>query len=348
MEMPELSDMSDSKLTGQFGYDVTESSINMNFEHFNRLQLQHVGRHPDLEPIRSIYNFETDVMNDNPNIVFVDQKLFLKLNSTITINASYTPPPDNPQMFLRGMVVFSSSADMHLSVTRCANHRATTPNMGPESYAKECNVMKIIHPRVKYMGSDTGTTYGDRLSIYIPLDGSLFDPETNRVTEAIRLEFGCQNSCSSGINRRQTSAVFTLEDSYGQLVGKAATQFKVCSCPKRDAERDNRDSKRKNSNDAFPRGKKPKFNTPAELRMMTIKTEPGSDMEANSPQEGPTNSLTTEVRLNMPTHLVPQLLQQAHQIIASEILDNNRNAPNEELLTHLKGIEKLQKDMQRN
>lgn len=349
--MSQLSDTSPIGLVDGQYFDTMESSINMNFYQTPA----HFARHPDLEKVQSTFNFETDVLNDNPNIVYNDQKLFVKMNSTLTINASYTPPmsQEHPQMYLRGMVLFSSIAEMHLPVKRCKNHRVVTPTMDATEYAKASNIMKVTHPRVVYMGDDEATTYGQRLSIYVPLDKSLFDPETNRVTESIRLEFGCQNSCSSGINRKNTSMVFTLEDGAGNLAGKAAIQFKVCSCPKRDAERDNRDNKRKHdSTDAFPKGKRPMFNTPSELRTNlgpTIKTEPSSDGEAaDANGGGSTNSMTTEVKLNIPTYLVPKLLEQANQIIAGAIIATNEQSSRDSLFASFKGIEKLQKEFKRN
>lgn len=306
----------------------------------------HFGRHPDLEPIRSNYKFETDVLNDNANLVYTDQKLFIKMNAMLSMNVSYTPQTANEQMYLRVMILYTSSAEMHMPVTRCNNHRIATPVMDPSDYAKANSIMKVTHPKVKYEGSDSGTTYGERLSIVVPIDQALFDADTNRVTESIRLEFGCQNSCSSGINRRATTMVFTLEDGMGNLAGKAAIQFKVCSCPKRDAERDY-PMKKKHGNDAFPKGKRPMFGTPSDLRGKKIKTEPASDGETTAPlYEG--SSLTTDVRLKMPTHLVPQLLQQAHQIIASEICASNKRVPKEQYISHLKEIEKLQNDLKRN
>lgn len=327
---------------------IAENSINMNDINYQTPppQPQHFGRHPDLEPIKSDYKFATDVLNDNPNIVYHDQKLFVKMNSTLTINASYSPQTDNVQMYLRGMVLFTSSADMHKPVKRCANHRMATPAMEPTTYAQASNIMKVTHPQVKYHGTDDGTTFGERLSIWVPLDRGLYDRDTMRITESIRLEFGCQNSCSSGINRRHTSMVFTLEDAHGNLYGKAATQFKVCSCPKRDAERENPTKRKHANNEPFPKGKRPMYSVPSEVR---VKTEPNSDEDQPDESVGG-GSMVTEVTLKYPTQLLPQLLQQAHQILAGEIVasNKNRNGSKEQYVAHLREIEKMREDLKRN
>lgn len=344
IENTPFSQLSDTQFNQpEFDFGL-ESAINMNDINYQATPPPHVGRHPDLEPIKSNFKFAADVLNDNPNIVFVEQKLFIKMNSTLTINVSYTPLTSNAQMILRAMVVFTSSADMHLPVKRCANHRMATPAMDSPMYAQVSNIMKVTHPKVVYHGMDEGTTYGERLSIAVPLDQSLFDADTMRVTESIRLEFGCQNSCSSGINRRQTSMVFTLEDEFGNLYGKAAIQFKVCSCPKRDAERENPTKRKHANNEPFPKGKRPMYSVPSELH---IKAEPTSEEEqpAESLAGG---SMVTEVKIKFPNHLVPQLLQQAQQILAGEIVaSKNKNASKEQYITPLRELEKMEASLKR-
>lgn len=50
-------------------------------------------------------------------------KVFIKLNSVMTVRVSYKPC-DASNLLLRAMIVYTSPDDMHLHVNRCANHKA--------------------------------------------------------------------------------------------------------------------------------------------------------------------------------------------------------------------------------
>lgn len=59
-------------------------------------------------------------------------KVYIKLNSVMTVTASYKPH-DIANLFLRAMIVYTSPDDMHLPVKRCANHKvrkSTCENQG--------------------------------------------------------------------------------------------------------------------------------------------------------------------------------------------------------------------------
>lgn len=71
------------------------------------------------------------------------------------------------------------------------------------------HIIKCHHPQVKYCGQENGQIFRDRLSVLIPLNNStIMDGIANA---AAQLEFVCQSSCSTGISRKTTSIVFTLE-----------------------------------------------------------------------------------------------------------------------------------------
>ncbi len=89
--------------------------------------------------------------------------------------------------------------------------------------------MKCYHPQTKYVGSENSQLFGDRLSIVVPLGR----PPTNEdgiVNETIKWAFLCQNSCVTGINRKSTAVIFTLEnESFVFLFEKPFShkQFKI-------------------------------------------------------------------------------------------------------------------------
>lgn len=64
---------------------------------------------------------------DNQNWLYNQRmdKVFIKLNSVMTATVTYKPL-ETGDLFLRAMIVYTNPDDMHLPVTRCANHRAIT------------------------------------------------------------------------------------------------------------------------------------------------------------------------------------------------------------------------------
>lgn len=70
------------------------------------------------------------------------------------------------------------------------------------------HILRCEHTDTQYFGSDSGQKFIDKLSILLPLGKSGYGDVVN---ETIALQFVCQNSCVSGINRRSTAIIFTLE-----------------------------------------------------------------------------------------------------------------------------------------
>lgn len=257
----------------------------------------HLSRIPDLLKVETDYKFEVTINGDNNNWLYVPalEKIFIKMSSTMNINISYIPPPQGSQLYLRAMILFSNTDQMHLPVKRCANHRESDSK---DNHVLNHHILRCLHPSSFYRGFEDGLFFQDRLCAMVPLCSPT--NEDGLAQEAIGLEFVCQNSCTSGINRRSTSIMFTLEEHTGKLVGKRVVQFKVCSCPKRDAEREMPEQlKRKPSGaQSHPRGKKPKYQVT--LENTEIKTEPVDSPPEPVPSPSPPGAGEVTLTLTMP------------------------------------------------
>lgn len=298
----------------------------------------HCYAHPTLIPVISKYEFETFVHPD-ANIIFNDPKLFIKMGSRMTIGLSYRPQVANEELYLRAMILFSKPSEMSLPVKRCANHRTT--NISHNDQDIKAHIIKINDPNARYYGDETKEIFAERLSVVVPMASMNYD-ENGKITRDIALEFHCQNSCSQGINRRPTSIVFTLERQNYELVGKSAIEFKVCSCPKRDAEREKEPKRKPNSNEPFPRGKRPKLMQPQQ-----VKTEPDSESDTNENPNSDNNIATfstTVVQIAMPTDLVPELFKAAFNIVAGAMAEHKMGG-NRPHTTPL--LEKMLKDLKK-
>lgn len=229
----------------------------------------HLNNVPDLSPIDLGFNFDVTMKGDSNSWLFHAnlQKIFIKMNSAMTINISYNQGPG--LFYLRAMILFDNPNEMHLPVKRCANHSIMSSN---NIIGDNKHILKCLQPYATYSGTEEGILFRDRLSVVVPIENARRDEDGNI---EITYEFACQNSCTSGINRKSTSVVFTLENEKFKVLGKKAVQFKVCSCPKRDAERESREKRKSTGHEDFPKGKRPKY-APSQnsSQNVEIKTEP--------------------------------------------------------------------------
>lgn len=128
------------------------------------------------------------------------------MNTTFIVNISYNnylEMNQHPQqLYLRIMPMFVAPEDLHLPVKRCLNHQS---NGDDQLKAHVVLCRQPAHLAI-HEGHQDASTYQERLSIKIAMNS-----QQPRVDETIGLEFFCQNSCTSGINRRCTALLFALE-----------------------------------------------------------------------------------------------------------------------------------------
>lgn len=198
----------------------------------------HYQKLPEVEEMaENDWGFNMDIKSDTNNKsmwLFSAQlnKVFVKLDTPLNVYPSFnTLGLSKDKFFIRAMIVYTSQNDLPEPVIKCPNHRAKGQREHPDH---------ILHcgnrSGVAYVGDSAGKIFGDRLACVVNM-GSVAS------NEPLKFEFSCQNSCSGGMNRRSTTLVFTLEDELHNVLGRSIMHFKVCSCPRRDKDKDESTSK---------------------------------------------------------------------------------------------------------
>ncbi|GAB0098990.1 hypothetical protein DMENIID0001_148070 [Sergentomyia squamirostris] len=181
------------------------------------------------------------------------KKLFIKINTCLNLNVKYSYQAlGGTKMFLRVMIVYPDFR--YIPVIRCNNHKVQNSNEEPGT---ESHIIRCPHNNMEYVGTDIGNVFSKRLALRFPL--SINNVENNLVQNTIELLFTCQNSCPTGINRRATVLLFTLEDERGNMYGQKPINFKVCTVPKRDCVNEEKQpqKKRKSAANGPSSSKKP-------------------------------------------------------------------------------------------
>ncbi|KAG4079569.1 hypothetical protein HA402_012339 [Bradysia odoriphaga] len=256
---------------------------------------EHWDKYPNMEIIETKFGLDIGIdPGENQNWLYnlKMNKVFIKLNSVMTVTVSYKPY-DAANLSLRAMIVYTSPDDMHLQVKRCANHKAATMFSIDHQDVPVDHILKCYHPHAKYHGSENAQLFGDRLSIVVPLDRPVVN-ESGIANETIKWEFLCQNSCATGINRKSTAVIFTLENEAFEIIGKKVMPFKVCSCPKRDMQREDTSIiLRKRESKEIPHGKRPsKVVCSAEIKVEPPTPSPVKNYEPPFPDTQTSHTVT--------------------------------------------------------
>ncbi|XP_046749342.1 cellular tumor antigen p53 [Diprion similis] len=147
------------------------------------------------------------------------QKVFIEMEKTLPLWIKWSPP--HGQLYVRAGMAFCEPTHRSDPVTRCHNHVALANKDIP--YLQ--HVLSCKHNAAQYFQSRTG-----HFSVLVPL-GS---PEPGTDSVQMDFTFHCKNSCSTGINRKPTEVIFTLETDRAEVLGRRKLLVRICSCPKRD------------------------------------------------------------------------------------------------------------------
>lgn len=190
----------------------------------------HFDKLPIMVPIESDWCFNIELNSESASKtswMFSTKlnKVFVKINTFLSVHAKYTVIDPDQSLYVRAMIVYSSPNELAEPVKKCPNHRSQSTQDYPE------HVLRCEVKETEYVGEEEGKLFKNKLALRIPMNAVASN-------EALKLTFSCQNSCSGGMNRKMTSIVFTLENERYDILGRRVLNFKVCSCPKRDKEKD--------------------------------------------------------------------------------------------------------------
>ena len=181
-----------------------------------------------------------------PQYSAVLNKLYIAQNRAVTLTLS-TSAPNSASLSLRAQLVFTSPDHQKDPVRVCYQHSHTGGGT-PRNDALASHILRLTAGEplvdVKYLHF---TDTGKHAVLVTPLP----PPAPGTTTVPITIRFTDLSSCPGGINRREVAVVFTLETE-GRVVGRKVLPVRVCTCPKRDRQHDEKECGSK-----VPGGKRP-------------------------------------------------------------------------------------------
>ncbi|XP_020288392.1 cellular tumor antigen p53 isoform X2 [Pseudomyrmex gracilis] len=163
-------------------------------------------------------------------------KLFIKMEKIVPMRFHWEQILNPLGLYIRTKMVYKVEQYRNEPVRRCHNHMAPTYHINQKL---DPSVLPYVVHCVNHRGASY-EVHDNHLSILTQL-GS-YEPGTQY--EPMCFQFLCKNSCPSGMNRRPTELLFTLEDSEGHVLGQKELSVRVCSCPKRDKLKEEKELKK--------------------------------------------------------------------------------------------------------
>ncbi|XP_050548910.1 cellular tumor antigen p53 isoform X2 [Daktulosphaira vitifoliae] len=148
--------------------------------------------------------------------------------------------------FVRAMPMYSSADWLKEPVERCLQHLSPIDQINKDFH----HLKHVIR-----CDNDNTAYHIDEKSNRKSVVTLLRQPEIGADTSKLSYRFVCKTSCAGGMQRRPIIVIFTLEDQIGQVLGRRVLPVKICSCPKRDMDREENETKLK-KNTVFRRTKR--------------------------------------------------------------------------------------------
>nr|XP_022919305.1 cellular tumor antigen p53 [Onthophagus taurus]XP_022919306.1 cellular tumor antigen p53 [Onthophagus taurus] len=186
---------------------------------------------PSNENFSGHYNFDV-LIPSSKSLVYSPklEKLFIKMSNDFTVLFTWNFHTRFTRLFVRAKPRFSNSEDANKAVKRCLQHSHEGDHSNQDKNAPiRHHILRCKNTQALYEGG-----FDQHFSVCLPLT----KPEVGTDSVAHTYQFVCQSSCASGMNRRPIEVIFTLEDECGEVHGRKSINVRICSCPKRDKEKE--------------------------------------------------------------------------------------------------------------
>ncbi|XP_017785909.1 PREDICTED: cellular tumor antigen p53 [Nicrophorus vespilloides] len=165
------------------------------------------------------------------------------------------------RLYVRATPIYSNDQFSQDIVHRCLGHsqesEASNRDVAPDVIQ---HIIRVHSPGAEYVGSKSAKK---TLSVVFPLGELQAGDNCHRHN----FEFFCKNSCPTGMDRKSIDVIFTLENEFGVIRGRQTIGARICSCPKRDKDKEETDFYGKRAPKqltSVPNGKKRKQATATE------------------------------------------------------------------------------------
>ena len=171
------------------------------------------------------------------NVQYSDllKKLYIKQNHFANIKLLYSGSSTTP-LSVSACLMFTCPDQAHHHVTACYQHSRRSDGELREALSEFVLRMSSESLQVKYTTSNNGRRF-------VRIDNLPSTNSTDLESTTVSIKFTDLSSCTGGINRRDTALVLALTDSSGQPLGRRVIPVRICTCPKRDRERDEREER---------------------------------------------------------------------------------------------------------
>ncbi|XP_014244308.1 cellular tumor antigen p53-like isoform X2 [Cimex lectularius] len=207
---------------------------------------------PSLSNFPGIYNFEFFLRNSGSyksswEYSNIFNQVFIDMNKVLMVQFVYDCPVNkDEELFIRAMPVYCSTDYIGLPVNRCTIHSIeddpTNEAHGSDDICR-CPYYNLVGHVVRSQSAGAMYFYNRhnrRHSVAL----QLVNQQPGRNSFDILYTFACKTSCQKGMQRRPINVVFTLENARGEILGRSVLGVKICSCPKRDKDRLEKDAEK--------------------------------------------------------------------------------------------------------
>ena len=173
------------------------------------------------------------------NVQYSDllQKLYIKQNHFANIELLYSGSSTaTSDLSVSACLMFTCPDQAQHHVTTCRQHSRGSDGKLREALSEFVLRMSSDSLQAKYTLSNSGRRFVrmDNLPCAAPL---------NLQSSTVGVKFTDLSSCPGGINRRNTALVLALTAHSGQPLGRRVIPVRICTCPKRDREKDEREER---------------------------------------------------------------------------------------------------------